>query len=70
MVRTTVLYCTACFNSQPPEGGWDYLRLCVSVRISFNSQPPEGGWDQADCRAIVVRVVSTHSRPKAAGRPP
>ena len=34
---------------------------------SFNSQPPEGGWDE---RALANwRIeVSTHSRPKAAGR--
>ena len=33
-----------CFNTQPPEGGWDnYPRLHCSV-TGFNTQPPEGGW--------------------------
>ena len=33
----------------------------------FNSQPPEGGWDYTrEERASMG--VSTHSRPKAAGR--
>ena len=33
-----------CFNSQPPEGGWQHQRIVVSRNGSFNSQPPEGGW--------------------------
>ena len=32
----------------------------------FNTQPPEGGWDTVIVRAPEV-LVSTHSRPKAAG---
>ena len=36
-------------------------RLC-----SFNTQPPEGGWD-AGLMPEDSTVVSTHSRPKAAG---
>ena len=33
---------------------------------SFNTQPPEGGW--AVLKAVLeMDVVSTHSRPKAAG---
>ena len=34
--------------------------------ISFNTQPPEGGW-QINGLWVRPRVVSTHSRPKAAG---
>ena len=33
----------------------------------FNTQPPEGGWFTACLRGNTV-AVSTHSRPKAAGR--
>ena len=34
----------------------------------FNTQPPEGGWKNALLfLPVVLRVVSTHSRPKAAG---
>ena len=79
-----------CFNSQPPEGGWQYLidnaeqfglfQLTAARRrlgenqliiqkgtIGFNSQPPEGGW--VDFPAFHRACsVSTHSRPKAAGR--
>ena len=57
----------ACFNTQPPEGGWvcsdwlEYLKPC------FNTQPPEGGWPAAVCYALKQMDVSTHSRPKAAG---
>ena len=34
---------------------------------SFNTQPPEGGWDCQFRRDVAVGLVSTHSRPKAAG---
>ena len=37
------------------------------VPLSFNTQPPEGGW-HISRRFQVFRRVSTHSRPKAAGR--
>ncbi|WP_083299426.1 hypothetical protein, partial [Neisseria sp. HMSC077D05] len=43
-------------NTQPPEGGWSRLIYQAAFLKRFNTQPPEGGW------------VSTHSRPKAAGR--
>ena len=37
------------------------------VTIScFNTQPPEGGW-AAPYGKQVAKLVSTHSRPKAAG---
>ena len=38
----------------------------AAARHGFNTQPPEGGWDRlAHCPAR--KLVSTHSRPKAAG---
>ena len=33
---------------------------------SFNTQPPEGGWPRV-IRGKEIKMVSTHSRPKAAG---
>ena len=55
-----------CFNSQPPEGGW--LMRCQgrSPNRRFNSQPPEGGWC-VPSSLPQFGLVSTHSRPKAAG---
>ena len=38
----------------------------VSKLSSFNTQPPEGGWD-FKTGSNIVTLVSTHSRPKAAG---
>ncbi len=32
------------FNTQPPEGGWSWLLLCLGYYDCFNTQPPEGGW--------------------------
>ena len=39
-----------CFNTQPPEGGWQRHEAARRSRRSFNTQPPEGGWGvgQAD----------------------
>ena len=34
--------------------------------LCFNTQPPEGGWHLSNLIQIAA-VVSTHSRPKAAG---
>ena len=47
----------------------DYIQVLTNIHIdSFNTQPPEGGWIlQTLCR-FGLDVVSTHSRPKAAGR--
>ena len=34
-----------CFNTQPPEGGWDAGSRQSDARKRFNTQPPEGGWE-------------------------
>ena len=54
------------FNTQPPEGGWYCADFRNGEMVCFNTQPPEGGWLWSfwSCR---LRLVSTHSRPKAAG---
>ena len=33
-----------CFNTQPPEGGWDEPNHTPVAVFCFNTQPPEGGW--------------------------
>ena len=54
------------FNTQPPEGGWGRGRQVRWRCGRFNTQPPEGGW--TTLLAIWRRrIVSTHSRLKAAG---
>ena len=55
------------FNSQPPEGGWLSLNRYLHSNSRFNSQPPEGGWDKHNAEDVDSDMVSTHSRPKAAG---
>ena len=40
-------------------------RLCQSA--GFNTQPPEGGWVSSLNAFAISVIVSTHSRPKAAG---
>ena len=39
----------------------------VVTQNSFNSQPPEGGWKWICDMITPLTLVSTHSRPKAAG---
>ena len=55
------------FNTQPPEGGWRNCVAQVSCLRCFNTQPPEGGWICACIVTSLNLLVSTHSRPKAAG---
>ncbi len=55
------------FNTQPPEGGWGWTGTGYFEITGFNTQPPEGGW-ASRCPNNDVYVVSTHSRPKAAGK--
>ena len=40
--------------------------IWVLVAIGFNTQPPEGGWSRF-IKTERFFIVSTHSRPKAAG---
>ena len=57
------------FNTQPPEGGWQPAKPTATTAASFNTQPPEGGWPVEQPAEPAEPVVSTHSRPKAAGKP-
>ena len=36
-----------CFNTQPPEGGWQVVLQFCNYCCRFNTQPPEGGWIRA-----------------------
>ena len=39
-----ILSANACFNTQPPEGGWKVCYTFFFENECFNTQPPEGGW--------------------------
>ena len=54
------------FNTQPPEGGWRKIAPYRFELGRFNTQPPEGGWNFM-IFSFTKCLVSTHSRPKAAG---
>ena len=56
------------FNTQPPEGGWKILWPACCFLGRFNTQPPEGGWQFTGKDPEEMTIVSTHSRPKAAGQ--
>ena len=57
---------TPSFNTQPPEGGWNLIECLKDIGLCFNTQPPEGGWFRHET-TLKLQIVSTHSRPKAAG---
>ena len=42
------------------------LNRCLWQKQGFNTQPPEGGWRRG-VKSLLKYIVSTHSRPKAAG---
>ena len=48
-----VVFYLVCFNTQPPEGGWQYAADQLNSEDCFNTQPPEGGWVQI--RTILLR---------------
>ena len=56
------------FNTQPPEGGWIKSAITLVFMGGFNTQPPEGGWFCYFQDIGYTTRVSTHSRPKAAGK--
>ena len=55
------------FNTQPPEGGWfsDGLRCMYCDLFQHTAARRRLAYD--DVANLVKAVVSTHSRPKAAG---
>ena len=43
------------------------MEIITGLEYRFNTQPPEGGWNPSCPPTTSVFLVSTHSRPKAAG---
>ena len=56
-----------CFNTQPPEGGWESKPIYDNVRQVFQHAAARRRLDARNYRKKVQRIVSTRSRPKAAG---
>ena len=58
---------TACFNTQPPEGGWAAYTMTEEneEKVSTHSRPKAAGIINTEQFSFFY--VSTHSRPKAAG---
>ena len=56
------------FNSQPPEGGWTRRYLPVPLHLRFQLTAARRRLDVTKQSGMLQYVVSTHSRPKAAGR--
>ncbi|WP_210399852.1 hypothetical protein, partial [Neisseria sp. HMSC061H08] len=53
-------------NTQPPEGGWDFLKNYGNAKtVSTHSRPKAAG-NPRKIKGYAI-AVSTHSRPKAAG---
>ena len=59
---------TLCFNTQPPEGGWEFPACVRQVICSFNTQPPEGGWVIIDIHGYNIALFQhTAARRRLAG---
>ena len=62
----SVTFWMYCFNTQPPEGGWENSWMEVyGAKVSTHSRPKAAGFRIT--MANLISGVSTHSRPKAAG---
>ena len=48
-----------CFNTQPPEGGWEGAGEKEDNTECFNTQPPEGGWCRDDCFDVGFKCFNT-----------
>ena len=58
----------ACFNTQPPEGGWILITQSPKLLDVFQHTAARRRLDQRTDRHGITINVSTHSRPKAAGK--
>ena len=57
-----------CFNSQPPEGGWCGTFRFPLMRWPFQLTAARRRLGKHNAEDVDSDMVSTHSRPKAAGR--
>ena len=57
-----------CFNTQPPEGGWPVFVICHISSKKFQHTAARRRLAPMDFASGNDISVSTHSRPKAAGR--
>ena len=59
---------TGCFKTQPPEGGWaDLMFWVIHFHTKFQHTAARRRLAEDAVQIDVVHLVSTHSRPKAAG---
>ena len=56
------------FNTQPPEGGWQVVTHITRRNGGFQHTAARRRLEGAENNLVLRLVVSTHSRPKAAGR--
>ena len=55
------------FNTQPPEGGWSTILQRLRMYCLFQHTAARRRLGRQLAEALPVMIVSTHSRPKAAG---
>ncbi len=60
-------YCRG-FNTQPPEGGWSLPPTAMPVQWQFQHTAARRRLDPRRILPSLAKLVSTHSRPKAAGK--
>ena len=55
------------FNTQPPEGGWVCMPVCITTVTAFQHTAARRRLGMPRSLETKAALVSTHSRPKAAG---
>ena len=58
----------SCFNTQPPEGGWVIKSVVFAISHTFQHTAARRRLVLGGLASRGIHKVSTHSRPKAAGR--
>ena len=58
----------SCFNTQPPEGGWQHLCKLLTLMTMFQHTAARRRLALRNSCLYNYLIVSTHSRPKAAGK--
>ena len=60
--------CIQSFNTQPPEGGWEVAVFAAFLDGEFQHTAARRRLAASKWRCFRPTMVSTHSRPKAAGK--
>ena len=67
LIKRSTKFVSVCFNTQPPEGGWVVFAPDIADWFMFQHAAARRRLAAVISRAVTEYIVSTRSRPKAAG---